>query len=471
MHRDTEAATAIGPSCSYWKTWAEFHEAVFGDANEGTLPVLPLTHEKIMAVSALFKSGGYRAYKNYLNAAKNKHLQHFEWTTMLGKIARDAARSVLRGIGPARQSATLDINAVFKLKDDGEPLVEHGPVGAINMIILGMFFLLREIEASLSLASSVSIEPNSKRVTWNLPATKTDPMALGKVRSWECTCDGKRRCPCPFHAASDQQKILTKLFATDGGLPPNLPLFPTKQGQTVEKEAVVRTIEKVASTLQVETHNESGDRLFGGHTLRISGAQHMAAIGIDTVIIALLARWQSSIVLRYAAEAPLQNISDTYRSKLQSFNLKGFIRQIKDEMLDMRSETANLHSDFRTAITEEIAAHKLETASKQNSSNQECKTNPLESSSQIYYIKNDDPGIFHLPQVHGIAITPFAWTTKCGWKFGTTVMFSTVTEIEPTTNWKHVCGKCLQDMRDKLMNEQAGEVSSATSDSSSSDAD
>ena len=164
----------------------------------------------------------------------------------------------------------------------------------------------------------------------------------------------------------------------------------------------------------------------------------MASIGIDTVIISLLARLQSSIVLGYTAEAPRQNISD---------------------------------ADFKTAITREIAAHKLEMASKHTLPTSDHQTIMPVISAQTYYIKNDESGTYHLPQVHGIAITPFAWTTKCGWKFGTSVMFSTITAIEPTTNWKHICGKCLQDMRDAMMDEQAGEGSSATSDSFSSDND
>ncbi len=42
----------------------------------------------------------------------------------------------------------------------------------------------------------------------------------------------------------------------------------------------------------------------------------MAGVGIDLMLIQLLARWSSDVVPRYVAEAPLAKLSDTYRGKL-----------------------------------------------------------------------------------------------------------------------------------------------------------
>ena len=47
-------------------------------------------------------------------------------------------------------------------------------------------------------------------------------------------------------------------------------------------------------------------------------------LGVELVVIALLARWASSVVLRYAAEAPLAQLTDTYKQKLQAFKFKAF---------------------------------------------------------------------------------------------------------------------------------------------------
>ena len=58
----------------------------------------------------------------------------------------------------------------------------------------------------------------------------------------------------------------------------------------------------------------SGARRFGGHSLRVTGARTLAALGIDIVLIQLMARWSSDVVLRYVAEAPLATMSAAYRA-------------------------------------------------------------------------------------------------------------------------------------------------------------
>ena len=48
---------------SLWTTWSEFHVRMFGQEVEA----LPLTVAKVFCVAALFKEGGYRAFKTYLS--------------------------------------------------------------------------------------------------------------------------------------------------------------------------------------------------------------------------------------------------------------------------------------------------------------------------------------------------------------------------------------------------------------------
>ena len=45
--------------------------------------------------------------------------------------------------------------------------------------------------------------------------------------------------------------------------------------------------------------------MYGGHSMRIGGAQGLSRAGIETFVIALLARWGSSAVYGYIREAPL----------------------------------------------------------------------------------------------------------------------------------------------------------------------
>ena len=55
-------------------------------------------------------------------------------------------------------------------------------------------------------------------------------------------------------------------------------------------------------------HDAIGLRLFGGHTPRVTGAQVLAAVGIEVNTIRILARHSGEAILRYVAEAPLRSL-------------------------------------------------------------------------------------------------------------------------------------------------------------------
>jgi hypothetical protein len=50
---------------------------------------------------------------------------------------------------------------------------------------------------------------------------------------------------------------------------------------------------------------DTGIRLFGGHSPRVTGAQFLAASGLEVSKIRILARHSGDAILRYVAEAPL----------------------------------------------------------------------------------------------------------------------------------------------------------------------
>ena len=51
--------------------------------------------------------------------------------------------------------------------------------------------------------------------------------------------------------------------------------------------------------------------------------------------------------MRYAAEAPLAHIDNDYRHKLHSFNLKKFMKKIKDDQHSAEATTMKLHDEYR----------------------------------------------------------------------------------------------------------------------------
>ena len=235
-------------------------------------------------------------------------------------------------------------------------------------------------------------------VDWTLPFSTTDVRALGRVRRRECVCSGNLTKPCPFHAVVYQLVVLRLLHG--GELPGFPPLFPTLG--IVDKRCVVASIEFVASLTGEVLPGFGGVRRFGGHSLRVTGARLMAGMGISIVLIQLMARWSSGAVLRHAAEAPLQGMSDTYRKGLSTTALgetaEGVLRQLEV----VKSEAAH----------DERLIHQLqhEVAMFQGIEDVEEKDSR--------YIMNIEFGVVHRSVVWAKNVAPKRWRTVCGWAFG-----------------------------------------------------
>ena len=57
---------------------------------------MPLTCDKVYAVGAMFRAGGYRAVENYLSRIKDSHLEHgHPWTVFLERSFRKVKRPSL----------------------------------------------------------------------------------------------------------------------------------------------------------------------------------------------------------------------------------------------------------------------------------------------------------------------------------------------------------------------------------------
>ena len=303
--------TAVARSSAV-NTWEYFHVRWFGHAT----PSLPLTTEKIRAVAAQMKAAGYRSYPNFLSAIKNDHLDGgHQWTQELDRCHGRCKASTQRGIGPPRQALELSPSDLHGLQLDAEPLYPGGPISPYHWAVICTFHVLRGGEAACAVATSLTVDHDRLRETFCLPASKTDPSAIGCQRSWGCTCApaGAPTRPCPYHSAIAIRRELVRRFGSVGGvLPPGLPLFPNSQGEWCTRQGFVGTINAMATLLRVDTIDSMGRDTVGEHVWRVSGARHLAGIGIPQAMIMLLARWGSQIVLRYISDAPLRRLTDAY---------------------------------------------------------------------------------------------------------------------------------------------------------------
>ena len=71
---------------------------------------------------------------------------------------------------------------------------------------------------------------------------------------------------------------------------------------------MVATFEAIGTILGQPLFGETGIRLFGGHSPRVTGAQVLAASGIEINKVRILARHSGEAILRYVADAPLQSL-------------------------------------------------------------------------------------------------------------------------------------------------------------------
>eukprot|EP00971_Amphidinium_carterae_P171039 3389494-Amphidinium_carterae.1 len=142
LREDVDANSSRASSASLLKTWELFSTRMFPDQ-----PLWPLTAEKLESIAAVFKAGGYHSFAQYLSKAKQRHIElEFEWTDALDLVGRRCTRSCIWGLGPAKQSAGLDLGGILKLGIHRNPLVENVPGDLPNLVVLGVFHLLREIE-------------------------------------------------------------------------------------------------------------------------------------------------------------------------------------------------------------------------------------------------------------------------------------------------------------------------------------
>ena len=175
----------------------------------------------------------------------------------------------------------------------------------MHLALLSTLFLLREVESGTANVSAWTFDHDDKEVSWNLPGSKTDPLALGTTRTWGCLCELKDFA-CPYHLATEHIQWLLKhpTLRSDG----DAPLFPTELGSHSPKTKVVETFEQLASKLNQPLTSPDGLRLFGGHTARVTGAQTFALAGLEINKIRILARHSGDTILRYVADVPLRTL-------------------------------------------------------------------------------------------------------------------------------------------------------------------
>ena len=429
LHRfesDKSANSSRASQTSLWRTWCRMHHEWHGT----TIQPLPLTQSKIQSVAAMFKAGGYSSFANYASRAKAQHIASYEahgvpWSEELATWIRDSTRSVERGVGPSRQSFPVDPQRVLDLGVLEEPVCSEGPIGPTDFIIVGAFFLTREIEIACAKSTHVEMDHMNMEVQWTLPVSKNDPRAIGASRTWGCTCAGDLTRVCPFHSMA---RHLIRLRAKTVELKKPfevMPLFPTAAGEEITKVNSVKTIVEVMLACGVATTDSEGRPRYGGHSLRSGGADMLAKLGLETSKIELLARWNSPMLLHYIRLAPVKSLTEDYigskRAKVSAgsnsdANGQRGLQCVLERLAERLAKSETALEDWAAKVEELVA-----------------RGDPFQ------HVCNLESGSWHTTRTHSAGCG--GWT-DCGWGYRTD-QIHTSTELPNEVAANLICGKCL----------------------------
>ena len=303
------AKTAVRPIRYKLARWAELARAA------GHRDPWAFTEQIVTDVMAALVKAQFRSACGYLNAAKQAFVANGgQVSDALRLLCRNLTRAARRGQGPPRQSTGLPLERCGELPSGPEPWARRGPTHPRAAIIVGAWWLLREIELSAVTLGQISDEL-AGGVHISLPASKCDAAGNGATRSHVCVCDVAPTAAsiCPACTVRDQVTArrveLGELAHWQGE-----PLFPDVDGARCTKAGIQATIVAAAATLGLQTTGPTGALLFTGHALRASGAMCLAAAGLDANSVGLLGRWGSDVVRIYMREAPLRALQTVART-------------------------------------------------------------------------------------------------------------------------------------------------------------
>jgi len=415
----------------------------------------PLDQDKLRKLAASLKRGGYRSSVNILSQYKvdaERRGQSLDATIV--RCLADIGRSCRRGLGPPCRAAPLPFERLSSLPGGVQPWARGGPIAPRNAIVVGSWWLLRETELSGARARMVTLTfTPSPTITLLLPASKTDQAAEGVARSHACICPpGSVRGDCPAHAVWDQllclRRLLPSRFTAD--VPHlDLPLFPSSSGGVVPKKCMTETIAQAARKLGVDLVSADGATRVSGHSLRVTGAQGLTRIGVDTWAVQLLGRWGSNTVQTYirdAASGPeaaaarrhglqrtLADLAADRELLDASSGLEAALRQHVAEAL--AEATPAFVQSLRSALLPDLAAElrratpdaisSSSSSSSESSENKEEEPEP-EGQASLHpgFASGEVAAIYPGSRRHRVVVGPRvtlcqdSWVTACGWKFG-----------------------------------------------------
>ena len=147
LDRDILAASSQAPRKSVLHT-------VETALQDWGLQAWPPTRASWRALAASLKEGKYISAANYLSAYKvegeRRGYAADAWTR---RAIADYSRSCIRGLGGPVKAAPLPMENLASLPASHTPVCPTGPLGPRNFVVVGTWWLTREVELSTARAA------------------------------------------------------------------------------------------------------------------------------------------------------------------------------------------------------------------------------------------------------------------------------------------------------------------------------
>ena len=321
-----------------------------------------ITPESVKMGASVLRAAGYRSTMAYVDIAVQEFVRRGGIKSQLLDLTiRDTRRACARGLGSPKHAGAFPMERLPELPDTKPPWSNQGPLWPSRTLQCGCWWLTREIELSNAVVGDIT-RPEPDTVRWNLPASKSDPHALGMARSHKCACGqlnggtasvGRAMCPaCNLWAQAASARAFaghiiehSEYFEDDLVTGEAFPLFPTKAGTFPSKFAMVATIVAAATHLHLDT-TCNGKQVWGGHSLRRGGAQYLAKNGVDIWRIQALARHSSSAILLYLDGVHAESLGNIAAEAYLGRDLNN----VRDELNALRAQLTRHKHDVEAKL-------------------------------------------------------------------------------------------------------------------------
>ena len=228
--------------------------------------------------------------------------------------------------------------------------VEHSR----DMVVVALWYMLREVELSAALVHHLRVQPD--HVSLLIPTYKTDSFGKLTERTLRCSCRIRLHPLCPWHAG-ERRLIRVQTLMEETKVQKRF-LFPQPDGSASSKLQVIAAIRTVLPAAGIELQRPDGmgtmkDR-FHGHCLRVSGAQMLAAAGVQLQLIQLsVQRYTQDAALILTPDLPssvLGGIQDTTDTSNLPLSMPSTPTLPRQDPPSAPQSSADLHSEVHSRL-------------------------------------------------------------------------------------------------------------------------